>query len=189
MEMPEGLITMCWARMSKVFDSLDNKIQSVKDVMSVELHKAYNDGYEAARKELAGKTYEQGLNDAWECARKIVCSDGLMSLELKQIFQHSFGVSKILMDNSPEEAIAKIKQFEAEKEQKLDAIKVGDEVYGLDPNHKSVVTSILEDCNKAVLISASGKWATEYLKNLHKTGRHYSELEIMLDKLKGNKDE
>ena len=187
MEMPEGLITMCWERMSKTFDNLDNKIQSVKDVITVELHKAYNDGYEAAKKEFVEKTYEQGLNDAWECAKKITCDEnvgGLSSSELIQIFNNNSYVASILMENSPEEAIAKIKQYE----KGLNDIRVGDEVYYCDHKHRFVVTALLED-KRAVLISANGKWITEYLSRLHKTGKHYSELEIIFSELKGNRDE
>ena len=112
MEMPEGLITMCWGRMSKTFDNLDNKIQSVKDVITVELHKAYNDGYEAAKKELVGKTYEQGLNDAWKCALKV----GMHGCEYykNKVFPKTlnYDVWDIIRHYSASEAIAKIKEYE-----------------------------------------------------------------------------
>lgn len=184
MEMPEGLITMCWARMSKVFDSLDNKIQSVKDVMSVELHKAYNDGYEAAKKELAGKTYEQGLNDAWECALKV----GMHGCEYykNNVFpKHpNYDVWDIIRHYPAAEAIAKIKEYEKE----LVTFNVGDEVHFYDSNRKYIITSLLE-AEKGVFISANGKYTTNYLSQAVKTGKHYSELEKILDDLKGNKDE
>jgi len=64
---------------------------------------------------LLADTYEQGLSDAWECAKNIVCQ----KVNLVQIFDKQLGDStiSILQDYSASEAIAKIKEYE--EKQKL----------------------------------------------------------------------
>ena len=144
----------------------------------------YNAGYEDGQKDKPSVFYEQykkGLDDAWEYALKV----GMYGCEYykNNVFPKSpnYDVWDILRHYSASEAIAKIKEYE----KGLNDISMGDEVYYRDNNHRFVVTALLDD-KRAVLISANGKWITEYLSRLHKTGKHYSELEIMLDKLKGD---
>ena len=159
-------------------DDLEKKVHEFSEQI-------YNAGYEDGQKDKPSVFYEQyrkGLDDAWEYALKV----GMYGCEYykNNVFpkHKTYDVWDIIRHYSASEAIAKIKEYE----KGLSDISVGDEVYCIGPNHRSLVTAILEDCKKAVLISASGKWATEYLKNLNKTGKHYSELEKMLDELKGD---
>lgn len=80
------------------------------------------------KKEVAKQNYERGLNDAWECARKI----GKVNwLTLKQIGFEIKDKEKnpswdVVMEYSASEAITKIKEYE--EKQTDDKIKVGDEV-------------------------------------------------------------
>ena len=72
------------------------------------------------------KTYEDGLNEAWECAKKIALEsfsykDALTDEELKKAFG-TFDLEKI-MTNNVLDVIAKLEAYEAEKQ-----IKVGDVV-------------------------------------------------------------
>ena len=68
--------------------------------------------------------YECGLNDAWDAAKNIVCSDGLTVQEIHNIFNCTTAGS-VLRRFSASEAIAKIKAHEAAQK---DAIHVGDEI-------------------------------------------------------------
>lgn len=69
------------------------------------------------------KTYEQGLADAWNLARKIfgsVDKGGYSDEQLEEVFGCSYlTMTQILYDFTPQEALAKIEAYEQE-------IKVGD---------------------------------------------------------------
>ena len=70
---------------------------------------AYADILEQNRK----KAYENGLNDAWECARKITlsaCDGGIAIESFKEVFGATY--YNVIKDCSPSEAIAKIKEYE-----------------------------------------------------------------------------
>lgn len=69
--------------------------------------------------------YECGLNDAWEAAKKIVCTEGYKWTELENMF-NSRTLSKIFNTYTASEAIEKIKEYE--EEQKKPVFKVGDRV-------------------------------------------------------------
>lgn len=69
--------------------------------------------------------YECGLNDAWEAAKKIVCTEGYKWTELENMF-NSRTLSKIFNTYTASEAIEKIKEYE--EKQKESVFKVGDRV-------------------------------------------------------------
>lgn len=78
------------------------------------------------------------------------------------------------------------------KEEIKDEISVGDEVYIAAKNYPSVVTCIysetgsgckITDNPKAVLITRSGKTACTPVSMLHKTGKHYFQIESVLKEL------
>lgn len=194
--------------------------------------------------ELMKKEYQRGLDDAWECVKKIM---RMGSAKQEDIFC-CHGDLEILEKLLPSEAIAKIKAYEEQKkaeEVKVgtrvrtikdkdsagttlfpvgtigvvkeidgsidlpylisvdndtfyyskdmfevigdDEVKVGDEVYYLDENYKSVVTSVSEDT--AVMITQNGKWAVNYVKKLHRTGRHFDTIEEVLKQLQEGEHE
>lgn len=62
-------------------------------------------------------TYQKGLNDARECARKIILPTGYSFAQLQEAFSLSYPatVHGIFEDFSASEAIAKIKEYEEEK--------------------------------------------------------------------------
>lgn len=63
---------------------------------------------------LSEKSYEDGLNDAWECARKLIIVEsegGLPIGEQLEIFDNTFPV-EVLKRYTASEAIAKIKEYE-----------------------------------------------------------------------------
>ena len=121
---------------------------------------------------VADKTYEKGLADAWELARKIaadVKEGGFSCDDLKEMFG-GYMSSLILSKNTYEQALAKIEAYEKEKSE----IKVGDVVEFYyeteEPKEKGVVTWVLE--NGVAVVWVSGE--TEHCKKteLTKTGKH-----------------
>lgn len=96
------------------------------------LAEVYECGYEEGRKNRCieeefqnTNKYEDGLNDAWEAAKKIVCTDGYNWTELENMF-NSRTLSKIFNTCTASEAIEKVKEYE--EEQKKPVFKVGDRV-------------------------------------------------------------
>lgn len=65
--------------------------------------------------ELIRPAYEQGLNDAWECVRKIVCDCNYPNNHLRQYITNGDTIVKFFTDNSASEAIDKVKQYELEE--------------------------------------------------------------------------
>lgn len=132
------------------------------------------------------KTYEDGLNEAWELARKIVCmpSDGG---ESEEWLENTFGTERtdfILKDYSASEAIDAIENYEK--------LKVGDEVidkYGwkrvITKTHNSGEITIM-GCNGEFYECCEKAWRMSEFK---KTGRHFSQIEEILKQLKEDKDE
>lgn len=140
------------------------------------------------------KTYEDGLNDAWSAARKVfvpVDKGGLSVAEIKQTFNKARAPYHIFDNYSASEAIAKIKEYEENQKQSDDEIKVGDEIYSLNKNYKSVVTAIFDTCRgvTAVYFTQNGKLAGDLLENLHKTGRHFPQIEEVLKQMQGGDKE
>jgi hypothetical protein len=90
------------------------------------------------------------------------------------------------------EAMDAILEYEKKKQETNDKISVGDEVYIIDQNYPSVVTCIfsetgsgckIADNPKAVHITRSGKTACTPVSMLHKTGKHYFQIESVLKEL------
>ena len=83
------------------------------------------------------KTYEMGLNDAWELAKKILYGNDEQLIEIfgsciDRIYFDLTCKREIINCYTPQEALAKIEAYEKEKE-----INVGDEVV-LDDEEKTV---------------------------------------------------
>ena len=150
--------------------------------------RARKEGYEEAdsnQRENAVYEYERGLNDAWECARKI----GKVNwLTLKQIGFEIKDKEKnpswdVVMEYSASEAITKIKDYEEKQKQTDDKIKVGDEVDVPQLDCKGIV---IAEANKETILVLSeymdGLIRTEK-HNVKKTGRYFSEIGEMKKKM------
>jgi hypothetical protein len=143
---------------------------------------AYADGYkkgcDAKFRRLTGSEYQRGLNDAWECARKIVdCAIPYEALEnYLEIGECTADVIKHL---PAFKAIEVVRQYEQEKEE----IKVGDEVNA--PFGKAIVVNIDSVAEKIWLVYADGHGGFEYFKDAPtKTGRHFPEIAEVLEKMR-----
>lgn len=126
-----------------------------------------------AEYDLKKESYEKGLQDAWELARKIFSSEekgGYSAEELDEIFGFSY-LAQILWEYTPQEAIAKIESYEQEQE-----IKMGDEVENPNNPKKYIVcniktgASISTDLRETALLELSC-W--------QKTGKHIDIQQIL----------
>ena len=151
-----------------ILDNQNNKLSWILDYAPVDVEKAY----------------QRGLNDAWECARRLLFNveDGGMSTsELCEIF-HRNGFYNILKDYSAQEVMKRIEDHEKQK----DAIKVGDELEQItnsgNPTGVScIVTNIGDD--KFNGITEDGKAVTcssQIYRWWRKTGRTFPQIEEVL---------
>lgn len=123
------------------------------------------------------KTYEDGLNEAWEMAKRIAClrTDGGESAEwLQNVFGDSIPAI-IIAKHSASEAIKQVKEYEE--------IKVGDEV--IDSNGMLEKRSVVVRVSGSVITIIEGdgtasRWEKEGFK---KTGRHFSQIEEVLKQM------
>ena len=153
------------------------------------LAEQYTRGYEEAdsnQRENAVYAYERGLNEAWECTRKLVCTPekgGYTWSALEQIF-NTRSLSNIIDTYTASEAISKIKKYEEKQKQTDDEIKVGDEIERIEGNHdrKYIVTKIIESDYINIIFDDGG---VGYVNPIHyrKTGRHFPHIEEMLKQM------
>ena len=117
--------------------------------------------------------YQDGLDDAWEAARKIQ----LMSpKDLNELFSYG-DLERISVNFSASEAIEKLKALEEKNE-----IKVGDEIVYKD-GVKGVVVGISNNGQISVL---NDKYAVPQLlikNDATKTGKHYDQIEEVLKQM------
>ena len=149
--------------------------------------RGYKQGYKDGKADVVTTSYEKGLNDAWECLKKIVfekCDDGLTFTEIIKIFDGKCLTSEILNGYSPSEAIAKIKEYEKKQEQADDEIEVGDEVIEgkVFNSGKGIVTFVSPIVTYVVWYD--GSTGRRKLEDLKKTGRHFDKISEILEQLK-----
>lgn len=117
------------------------------------------------------KTYEDGLNEAWEAARKVVCDNNYNYEELGNIFD-TISIDAILSDYTASEVIDKIKNHEE--------IKIGDEVID-SIGKKSVVLRVHGEYITVIEYDGvASRWKKESFK---KTGRHFPQIEEVLKQM------
>lgn len=143
----------------------------------------YNVEQESTAKDTI-KTYDNGLKDAWRAVEAILFSQkdgGLSTNEKKHLFK-TLNPVEIIKENTPQEVVTKIQEYEACKE-----IKRGDEVW-----HKNVETAIgivLERHGDGIHVLWSSKedqklYSYESVLDLIKTGRNFvGELEALVSKI------
>ena len=148
-------------------------------------NEGYSDGYKQACEEEFNddEVYIRGLNNGWECARKIASNNGLSCSSLLTIF----GCDEwedILAEYSALVAIEKVAAYE--KEQKKEKIiKVGDEIKNRDT--VEVVTCLKSTGMQT--IDSEGNVSTWYfedhpLDEWEKTGRHFPQITELLAQMK-----
>lgn len=118
--------------------------------------------------------YNEGLNEAWELAKKIILPyhlGGYTADELEDIFgKGSF--TPLMNTLTVQEALAKVKAYEDE----CDEIKVGDVVTTRGSVFESIVTNV--SGNKISRLYRDGSCdGFTYKENLVKTGKHYDSID------------
>lgn len=166
-----------------------------------EIEKAKREGYDDGVTDTIFNTdtYIQGLNDAWECARKIVLSSydgGIPYKKFTEVFDNISSVSPyyIFENCSASEVIAKIKKYE---EQHTDnEIKLWDEVIikrsslGFEGTKGIVINTNPSEFNGLIEVLINYATSHHYKpENLEKTGKSYPELANILEQLKGDNDQ
>ena len=164
----------------------------MRDYTPADVEEAYNRGYDEGKcqawsdeikkyeiePEKEREAYQRGLNDAWECARRLLFNveDGGMSTsELCEIF-HRNGFYRILKDYSAQEAIEKIDGYEKQK----NALKVGDVVLQTYDNTMAVIMGEADEDHAWHVYTENGcveKWSESVFR---KTGRTFPQIEEVL---------
>ncbi|MBR2408946.1 MAG: hypothetical protein IKB07_08320 [Lachnospiraceae bacterium] len=157
--------------MFKVGDEVSVKGEITKVCESGVVVKAHYFGevyFARSNMDVIGKTYEQGLADAWELAKKVLLGikdGGFDSNSVMDIFGRvPYFVFK---DFTAEEALAKIEAYEKEKE-----IKVGDVVEDEEGTKALVIDEGLE--NTCFVFTENGCVEDWYKVDLKKTGKKIS---------------
>lgn len=94
--------------------------------------RGYKQGFKDGKTDVVTTSYEKGLNDAWEVAKKIALASSTDE-EMNKIFGDDFyymSLSAFFEKYSIDEVMLKIKEYEEkqEKQAKEEGFKVGDEV-------------------------------------------------------------
>lgn len=178
-----------------VITIIDNEPYGVSD-LEISKDGSYEKGYEDGTKVNDGERgsvyyggygdgYKDGLNEAWECARKIVLgvADGGISIES---FNELFGMNyyEVMKNYSASEAIAKIKEYEEKKNQA--EFEIGDEVVGIY-GEKGYVTGI--DEIELCVLYPDGTVGHSSKQTYQKTGIKDSRIVELLEKMKGKQNE
>jgi len=153
---------------------------------------AYEEGYAEGSKEDYDEAYlngyNQGLEDAWDAARKILFNPddgGMSAVDVNEVFgENSWTVMK---DFSASEVVAKIKEYEDSKHK----IKVGDEVKSGDERYV-VLQKYLNNIDEPMVVLFNRR--DEEIGYFHlyngngaifeKTGKHFPEIAAVLAKMK-----
>lgn len=140
---------------------------------------AYEDGYNAGFGRKIDASYQEGLSDAWEAARKIICE---MDYE---DHMKIFGGDNLdyIFALSPTTVIEKLKAYEQEQE-----YRVGDE-FENGAGRKFVV---LKMDGKEIDRYIDGDGKTYVMKEkysvMRKTGRSFPEIAAVLEKMRGEQE-
>lgn len=125
---------------------------------------------------LQDDAYQRGLDDAWECMKKIAFLE--KPRDMRDFLGHTtFG--GILTGYTAAEAIAKLKAYE-EKQKADGEIKVGDEVI-YNGTTKCIVVRPEDDERYASLIDSDGTHYSADHRECKKTGRHFDIKSILED--------
>ena len=140
----------------------------------------YNKGYNSAINDY-NAMYEW-LHDCFVDFEKFLLEKGFYTDEK---FSDGFVVGQLMYDlicnYDIAEVISEFKKWQEEKK-KAKKINVGDEVITQERNI-AVVTRVKDNCVRVMFKDGSGFRAQHTINELTKTGRHFDEVEQLLDKL------
>ena len=133
----------------------------------------------------ATKAYQCGLDDAWECARKIALSvedGGISAKALRDAFNVNTCYS-VFRRYSAQEAIKKIEEYERQK----DAIKIGDEVCYTD----ATIAGVVVRCRNDGFYNVMDKTGQQNIRSgieITRTGRTFPQVEEMFRAMQEGED-
>lgn len=104
--------------------------RQAQELIDQAYERGFKDGKEVfvvTEAELVNKSYQQGLDDAWECARKMVCDVANGGMSGEQLYcVLGTTIYNDLFNFHASEAIERIRQYEEQK--KAEEVKVGTRV-------------------------------------------------------------
>lgn len=164
-------------------------IKGMQEYASHQIEVAFEKGFAQCDKQLQEacdnarrEGYGEGLNAAWECARKIIplwvkgkTADIFGTRDIETIFKSYFA----------SDAISKIKEYE--EEQNDDEVKVGDEMVTYDGNKPVtiIVTYVSKDGHIDGIDFEGMGYTNRPLAHWTKTNRHFPQIAETLKQLKG----
>jgi hypothetical protein len=129
------------------------------------------------------KGFENGLEQAWECAKRI---NNMTMDECEKVFGEYRYFGTIAHNLTASEAIAKIKEYE---DKQTDEIRVGDEVrIGATPKdclEPTFVVLCIDKDRVDLMSSAGGYSVLANYDGCYKTGRHFPQIAEVLEQMKG----
>ena len=136
--------------------------------------RGHNDCLEMERHFKTNESYEKGLNDAWECMRRMY---KMKRSDVHAIFGTEY-LSQIVDKFPASEAIEKIKEY---KKEKIDTIKIGDEVY-CNAYGNGVVTRVYD--RTLTVTWADGTHGIINSDTVTKAGKTFPEMAEILEAMK-----
>lgn len=129
--------------------------------------------------------YKQGLEDAWHAMRMLLCKNGI---PLENMSKNNLSKDPEILFNqiNIQFAINKVKEYED-----MYSVKIGDEVKSdceLWNNMEGVVLKIHDNNKVATIMDINGNTSNYPIKDLIKTGTHYSALDNLFEDMKLNRD-
>jgi len=119
------------------------------------------------------ESYNKGLNDAWELARKIVLpmdKGGYTADELRNIFSKNTYMAA-MSDFTPQEALAKVKEYEERNK-----FSVGDVIKLKGTTHEAILTRVTET-NICFLFRDGSCGSFSAKEDFEKTGEHFASID------------
>lgn len=155
---------------------------------------AYKKGYEDGAKNQDEVQYKKGYNKGLEDAQEYI--EKLYHYGMKEL-QNEFddiSIPDIIRNNSMTDIIAIIKAYE-EKKKAEDEIKVGDVVKFNEKCHnydhvkaREFLVLHIFDNGLVTILYDNGDTGASKISLLDKTGRHFDEIEQLLDKLRSEEE-
>lgn len=165
----------------EIADSInDASIQN--DKLSLSILRVFKETVDDAPTIDAEEDYQRGLNDAWRIIQKVFryVEDG--GMPLKEL-EKAFGTGDLgkIVNLSVEEAMSKLRTYEAKKKAE-EEIKVGDEV---ETNciGNGIIIQELNDGWYAIICKGLYR-SSIHKSHIKKTGRHFPQVEELLDAMK-----
>lgn len=168
----------------KDYNAIEWMITESQSILQNRLYVAYDKGYEHGLKDNSEEAYQKGLDDAWECARKIL--NAVVPYDCWNMGGYNH-ISHAIKCYSASEAIEKIRQYEEQKKAE-EEIKVGDEViFNRDAPFKVIVTCVKHSGGKPLdyTVMANNGLMWDYVKpnEITKTGRSFPQIAEVLKQL------